>query len=175
MNKNAALMISLGVTYCLLGTGCLQNNSHPFRSWFGAEGCQPTLLTREIKLLDSSGKLPKNFRLWIWPDHGKRIIPTPYFSEFKRMEVELTGTYGYYLESEDGCIKYDKDSDPKFVTVREDGVVHISYPTYFPKELEVFITAKETINGEERTFTDFFTIKDLPCGKEAPKVIVAEY
>lgn len=148
---------------------CIQNQSHILKSWIGIGDCKPTIVQRQFRVLDSSGKLADDFCVKVTAGdcycHNIAIASAPFFKEFVDMEVKLNGSRenalraqvirnqlsNIHIPNKHACIRYNND-----------GVITFTYATYFLNELNMYIK-----KGSIKTsiFEEEWKVKSMPVGE----------
>ena len=147
-------------------SSCMQNDAHPVRCWIGIGDCKPTVLQGQIKVLDMDGTPVQNYHVAIMPQPTDGIIPTPYYGDFIDKERALNGELcGFRVTNGQLKIKSEPkvpknslaSSEPLKVSLSKDGTVKITYSTYFPESLRIWVGSNQYRNGVK--------IRPFPKGK----------
>lgn len=154
---NCILLRCIGCTvFNLCCVSCMQNNSHPIYSWFGAGNCRPTHIERTLLLVREDRKSVQDFKLTlsrsIESDFG--LILSPYYKDFLHMERELNGDHINVYRIKDG---HSLGPEPMFafagrdyISLNKEGMIIIHYSTYFPDSLVISIETGTSFKGQIR-------------------------
>lgn len=159
----------IGLVSMLLSS-CIQNQSHKFKSWIGVGNCSPSLLQREFRVIDNNGKSLDNFSITVLMDAPAGLIPSPFYGDFIDMERTLHGGNlcpGFRVQIINGKVSNSRNFSKEYSlnpiqvisNMNNDRIIRITYPTYFPKSMCMYIS-------KDGGFAFFSTmIIDMPVGE----------
>ena len=145
---------------------CIQNNSYPLRNWIGVGNCTPTLLQREFRVVDSSGKPVDYFSIMVGIKPPEGYIPTPFYGDFVDMERKLNGDDYFIVRIINGRVS--NSHVPKVLSphpiqiisaMNNDRKLSLAYATYFPKSIRMILQKDGCLHC-----SDEIMIKDMPTG-----------
>lgn len=146
---------------------CIQNHTYPWRSWIGVGHCKPTMLQREFRVVDSSGKPVDYFSIMVGIKPPEGYIPTPFYGDFVDMERKLNGDDYFIVRIINGRVKNihvpkKHSSNPIRIisSMSDNKTIRITHSTYFPKSIRMILKKDElsSCHGE-------IMINDMPIGE----------
>ncbi len=145
---------------------CIQNNSYPLRNWIGVGNCTPTLLQREFRVVDSSGKPVDYFSIMVGIKPPDGYIPTPFYGDFLDKERTMNGDDYFIVRIINGRVKNihvpkKHSSNPIRIisSMSDNKTIRITHSTYFPKSIRMILKKDEL-----SSCSDEIMIKDMPTG-----------